>query len=116
VKNQDMLDEYIVEAISSKSLKENLGIIKENNITAVQVQSIADIENDLHWQARNLIVEVTDDQGSLKMQNVFPFLSATPGEIRWPGKSLGADNQAVYCEELGLSAEEFDHLEADGVI
>jgi crotonobetainyl-CoA:carnitine CoA-transferase CaiB-like acyl-CoA transferase len=116
VKNQDALDEYIIEAVSSKSLKENLRIIEENNITAVQVQSIADIEKNLHWQARNLILEVSDDQGSLKMQNVFPYLSATPGEIRWPGKSLGADNLTVYCEELGLSTEEYARLEADGVI
>ena len=38
----------------------------------------------------------------MRMQNV-PFrLSATPGAIRFTGRSLGADTDAILGDELGL--------------
>jgi crotonobetainyl-CoA:carnitine CoA-transferase CaiB-like acyl-CoA transferase len=116
VDNQIELDKYLIDAISSKTLEENLRIIEKNKITAVQVQSIADIEQDPHWMNRNLIVDVSDDQGKLRMQNVFPHFSATPGNIRWPGKALGADNIQVYCRELGISNHHFECLKSEGVV
>ncbi|MFQ5856488.1 MAG: CaiB/BaiF CoA transferase family protein [Anaerolineae bacterium] len=116
VENMKELDKYVVEAICSRTLEENLRIIEETEITAAQVQSIADIERDPHWQERQLTVQVTDEWDTLRMQNVFPHLLSTPGRIRWPGRPLGADNEAVYCDELGLSREELERLQAAGVV
>lgn len=50
------------------------------------------------------------------MQNVAPRMTRTPGSVRHVGKSLGADNDAVYRDELGLSREELEHLVAQRVI
>ena len=49
------------------------------------------------------------------MQNVMFRLSDTPGEVRWAGRALGADNRSVY-KELGLSGTEIDDLAEAGVI
>ena len=50
------------------------------------------------------------------MQNTFPKLSDTPGEVHWPGPTLGAHNDDVYGTLLGKSADERDRLKAAGVI
>jgi crotonobetainyl-CoA:carnitine CoA-transferase CaiB-like acyl-CoA transferase len=51
------------------------------------------------------------------MQNVFPVLSKSPGEIRWPGvERLGAHNEEVYEEYLGLSADDLQKLKEKAII
>jgi len=46
---------------------------------------------------------------------VFPQLSETPGQIRWPGPALGAHTEAVL-EAHGFDAEAREALRRDGVI
>jgi formyl-CoA transferase len=50
------------------------------------------------------------------MQNVLCRLAGTPGGIKWAGRALGADNEAVYGEWLGLDRERLAGLKAQGVI
>ncbi len=50
------------------------------------------------------------------MQNVAPKLSATPGEVKWPGPALGAHNEEIYGGVLGMGKAERDSLAAQGVI
>src|SRR6185503_16041573 len=103
VRHSLQLDEHIAAAIASRTLADNLRIIKENDLTAIAVQTVADIEQDPHWQARRLLVDVPNGAGSVRMHNVVPRLSETPGEIHDAGGALGEDNDVVYGEELGLS-------------
>ena len=110
------LDAEIGAAIAARTLEENLRIIETNALTAVAVQTVADIERDPHWQARHLLVDVPNGDASVRMHNVIPQLSATPGEIRWSGGALGQHNQDVYHTELGLSCEEMQRLKHSGVI
>jgi len=110
------LDEQIVAAIASRSLQENLQIIDRNELTAIAVQTVADIEKDPHWQARNLLVDVPNGAGTIRMHNVVPRMSATPGEVRDAGGALGEDNDAIYGDELGLSGEQREGLRRAGVI
>lgn len=117
IKNSEPLDAEITHAIRSRTLEENLAIIKEHDLTAVPVQTVAEIERDPHWQARQLTLDVTDEAGTVRMHNVFPWLSATPGRIRWGGRAaIGADNASFYGEELGLSHEELQRLHDTGII
>jgi formyl-CoA transferase len=109
------LDEEVARAIATRTLAENVAIIAANQLTAVPVQTIADIESDPHWQARGLTVDVPNGSGGVRMHNVVPRLSETPGEIRWAGGELGQDNHALYGA-LGLSSDEQQRLRASGVI
>jgi crotonobetainyl-CoA:carnitine CoA-transferase CaiB-like acyl-CoA transferase len=64
-----------------------------------------------------MLVEVEDDElGPIRMHNVFPRMSATPGQVRHTGRPLGADNESVYVEELGHSSEELEQWRQSGVI
>ena len=110
------LDDAIAAAIRSRTLDENRRIIDANELTAVAVQTVADIERDPHWQARQLLVDVPNGQGTVRMHNVVPRLSATPGAIGRPGGALGEHNHQVYGQELGLSCDELKRLQADGVV
>ena len=110
------LDEHVASAIASRTLDDNLRIIDEHELTAVAVQTVADIEKDAHWRERQLLVDVPNGPSTVRMHNVIPRLSATPGRICDAGGALGEDNDAVYGDELGLSSEEREHLRRAGVI
>lgn len=116
VRHAAELDEAIEAAIGKYTLAENLDIIKQNKLTAIHVQTIADIERDPHWQARHLTVDVQDGNGTVRMHTVIPRMSGTPGEIRWPGGGFGSDTEEFFVEQFGLSAEEVEALRERGVI
>lgn len=116
VRNSLALDAHIASAIASRTLEENLRVINDNALTAIAVQTVADIEQDEHWRSRKLLVDVPNGAGTVRMHNVVPRMSETPGEIRGAGGVLGADNDAIYGKELGLSCEQQDNLRRAGII
>jgi crotonobetainyl-CoA:carnitine CoA-transferase CaiB-like acyl-CoA transferase len=109
------LDEAIAASIGSRTVAENVAIIDANSLTAIPVQTVEDITRHPHWQSRQLTVDVPGGSSSIRMHNVTPRLSRTPGRIRWSGGVLGRDNADVYGE-LGLGAPDLDRLRAAGVI
>ncbi|MCZ6549406.1 MAG: CoA transferase, partial [Deltaproteobacteria bacterium] len=52
----------------------------------------------------------------LKIPRVLPLLSETPGRTEWLGPPLGAHNEEIFSQQLGLSTEEIATLEQQGVI
>lgn len=116
VRNAVDLDALVSAAIARLPLAEHRQIVAENGLTAAPVQTIADIVADPHWQARGLTVDVDDDAGAVRMHNVVPRLANSPGSIRHPGPTLGADNEAIYRDELGLSSDQLARLGRDGII
>lgn len=115
VTHRDELDGEVARAIASRTLAENVAIIDANQLTAMPVQTIADIEAHPHWRARGLTLDVANGDGGVRMHNVVPRLSESPGAIRWAGGELGQDNHAVYGA-LGISCDEQQRLRASGVI
>ena len=65
---------------------------------------------------RQLIVDVQNGTSNVRMHNVTPRLSATPGDIRWAGGALGQHNTEVYRTEMGLSCDELKGLQEASVI
>jgi crotonobetainyl-CoA:carnitine CoA-transferase CaiB-like acyl-CoA transferase len=110
------LDAAIEAAISKLTLAENLELIDKNKLTAIHVQTIADIERDPHWQARQLTLDVPDSDGYVRMHNVFPRLSDTPGEIRWLGGEFASNTNEFYMQQFGLTEEQVKELHEKGVI
>jgi crotonobetainyl-CoA:carnitine CoA-transferase CaiB-like acyl-CoA transferase len=81
------------------------------------VYDIRRILDDPHYEAREDIVEVEDAElGTVRMQNVIPKMSKTPGRVEFAGLRLGEHNHEIYSERLGLSGEEIDRLREEGVI
>ena len=98
-----------------KKLKEKCD---KAGMPVAQVMSMKDIFEDPHYKARNDIVDVQveEDFGHVKMPNAFPFMTETPGRIKWPGQKLGASNEAIYKGLLGMSDSEIAELKEKKVI
>jgi crotonobetainyl-CoA:carnitine CoA-transferase CaiB-like acyl-CoA transferase len=63
-----------------------------------------------------LFEEVSVGGSKLKIPALAPKLSNTPGRSQWAGPEVGAFNQQVYSEWLGLSDSEITSLKQQGVI
>ena len=90
----------------------------ELEVVALAASSrMADIVADQTYAEREAIVTVDDaDLGPMRMQNVVPKLANHPGAVWRTGPQLGEDNDLVYREHLGLSAERVAALKAAGTI
>jgi len=115
--NQAGLDELIGEWTAKRSLDDLLVLLEAHGVPCGRIFRPADMLADPQFQAREAIVEVPHPVfGQVKMQNVFPKLSATPGKVRWPGPALGEHTDAVLTRTLGLTPAEIATLRAEGVV
>ncbi|MCW0206029.1 CoA transferase [Achromobacter veterisilvae] len=111
------LDEIIAGWFRERDCAAVMALFEEAEVVAGPVLDISDIVRDPHYQARENIVSVPDDDfGQVRMQGVVPRFLDTPGEVRHAGRALGADNREIYQGLLGVSPQEFDALTAQGVI
>jgi formyl-CoA transferase len=116
-KHQGELDAAVAEWTSGWSLAELLALLESYGVPASRVFRAPEMLEDPQYQAREAIVEVAHPAfGTVKMQNVFPKLSANPGRVRWPGPTLGEHTEEVLREVAGCSALEVAELRAKGVI
>ena len=116
VRNVEVLDGLVADAIAGLPQAEHRRVVDEHRLTATPVQTIADIVQDPHWRARGLTVDVGDGDDAVTMHNIVPRLANTPGTIRSAGPALGADNEAIYGQELGLGAKDLERLMRNGII
>lgn len=115
--NEDALDAIVGAWIGARRLDEVEAAFIEAGVPAARVYTVADIFADPHFGARDMLLEVADDDlGSVTVTGIVPKLSATPGGVRWTGRAKGADTRRVLAELAGLSAAEIDRLEADGIV
>src|SRR5690606_37345338 len=110
--NQELLDSIINDWTGSRTVADVANRLEEYSVPCGKIYRAPEMLDDPHFKARNSIVATpTERWPELKMQNVFPVLSESPGEVRWPGvDELGAHNQEVYEEYLGLSADDLEKL------
>ena len=96
VKRTRELDEVITAWTMQHDLGEILTILDKAEVPAGKIYDIADIVNDPHYQAREMIRQFRLSDGQpLKLPGIVPKLSRTPGEIRWVGPQLGAHTAEV---------------------
>jgi formyl-CoA transferase len=117
--HQAELDDRVGKWTQTLTTKEVLAILAkpETAVPSGLIYRAPDMLEDEHFAARNAIVEVPHPSfGTLKMQNVAPKLSETPGGIRAPSPELGQHNDEVYLQLLGLAPERYEQLKARKVI
>jgi crotonobetainyl-CoA:carnitine CoA-transferase CaiB-like acyl-CoA transferase len=116
-RNEDELDAIIAEWTGDKDLRELEKQLVEAEIPAARIYTVADIFEDPHFRARDMLVEMLDAElGPVTLPGIVPKLSQTPGQVRWTGRRIGEDTRAVMAEIVGLSEDEVSRLEAAGVI
>ena len=115
--NQAELDGIISAWTEQFEAAELLALLEQNAVPAGRIYRAPEMLADEHFIARETIVDVEHPKyDKLKMQNVFPRLSATPGRIKWTGPALGQHNEEVYRELLGYDDADLERLEQDGII
>jgi crotonobetainyl-CoA:carnitine CoA-transferase CaiB-like acyl-CoA transferase len=114
---RDYLDNQLREWIASRSAQDALHEMHAHKVVAARVYSAADIVKDPIYAERNDVVTVEDPNlGPVRMQAVIPKLLNHPGHIWRTGPALGEDNDLVYRTYLGLTAERYAQLRANGTI
>ncbi len=99
----ELLDEIVSEWVGERTRDEVIAAFSDAGAAIAPVYDVADLMADPQILARDAITEVDDpDLGPVRMQNLLFRMSATPGAIRFTGRALGADTDAILGDELGL--------------
>ncbi len=116
VANRALVDAAIGAWFAEKTRDEALEKMRAASVTVGPVYTIADAIDDPHFRAREIIVNVTDAElGRVRMHNIVPRLSKTPGVFRRPAPLLGEHTNAILAE-AGFDAEAITQLHREGTI
>jgi succinyl-CoA:(S)-malate CoA-transferase subunit A len=114
---REVVNQLVKDWVVSLPRSEVLARCLAEEVPVGEVNSIADIFNDPHFQARgNLVRWPEGELGEVVVPGVVPTLSATPGRITNLGPTLGNANDEVLGTLLGLAAEEIARLRAQHVV
>jgi crotonobetainyl-CoA:carnitine CoA-transferase CaiB-like acyl-CoA transferase len=113
---RDEVNEIVAKWVASLDHQTVLERCAKSGVPASLIYSIADIFEDAQYHARGNIKMTDSRVGPLAVPDVVPRLSSTPGEIRWLGEGLGAHNDEIFQDLLGLKRGEISKLRIEGVI
>lgn len=114
---QKELDDLIADwtrTIDAGPLEE---LMDKFGIPSGKIYRTPEMLEDAHFRAREAIVKTMHPKfGELRMQNVAPKLSRTPGGIHSPAPDLGQHSDEVYRTLLGFDPGRIADLRARGII
>jgi crotonobetainyl-CoA:carnitine CoA-transferase CaiB-like acyl-CoA transferase len=116
--NRKVINKVIAEWVGARNLKEVLSQCGKLGITIGPISSMKDIEEDIHYKARDSFIEMEDPatEVPLKMPNL-PFrLLGTPGRIRFPGLPQGAANEGILKDLLQYTLDQIQDMIQNKVI
>jgi len=91
-------------------------ILQKAEVPCSRIYTIADIYQDPHYAARDMLVEVPHPSLGHTMQaGIVPKLSASPGAIRRSGPGIGEDTVSVL-QSLGLDDPQIADLVARNIV
>ncbi|MDR3097529.1 MAG: CoA transferase [Paraburkholderia sp.] len=110
------IDAIVSDWMAQYAAAQLVEMLSSHDVTFSSIYSIHDVLHDPHFIEREVTVPVPDATlGDIRMHNVVPRFSATPGAIRHSGPDLGQDNAEVF-RELGLSDEELQALRSACIV
>jgi crotonobetainyl-CoA:carnitine CoA-transferase CaiB-like acyl-CoA transferase len=113
---RDKVNAIVAKWVASLDLETVLARCAKGGVPASLIFSIADIFEDPQYRALGNIQMTDSRSGAIAVPDVVPRLSATPGEIRWLGEALGAQNEEIFRDLLGLKDNDLSQLRDEGVI
>lgn len=120
LENIDALEVELTAALAPRTTAEWFAIIQPANVCAIgKVNSVADLFDDPHVAARNMLVDLPlpyGKPGRLTLPNSPLHLSGTPTVVGAPMPAHGGDTDAVLERWLGMTAAEAAALRQLGAI
>ncbi len=113
---RDEVNKIVAQWVASLDCETVLARCAKGGVPASLIFSIADIFEDPQYRARGNIKMTDSRAGEIAVPGVVPRLSATPGEIRWLGEGVGAQNEDIFKGLLGLKDDELARMREQGVI
>ncbi|OGN99729.1 MAG: hypothetical protein A2Y58_02130 [Chloroflexi bacterium RBG_13_51_52] len=111
------IDDVITAWTKTKNTKEIQDILKKADVPCTKLPSFDEVCSDPQLLSRNMIIEVEQPvSGKVKTPGSLFKLSKTPGKIDYPAPFLGENNQEIFSEMLGLSEQEINKIDDEGVI
>src|SRR5438270_1440174 len=115
--NGDLINGIVEEWTSGLSASEIEDRCVEHDVPVATAYTAADIAADPHMDARGDLVTVDDPvAGPLKQQAPYPRLDGSPAPIPSGAPELGADNEEVWVDVVGLSTADIADFRKAGVI
>jgi len=116
VEHRTVLDNLVEERLADRTTDEWLDRLLENNVPASPVNSVSDIVNDPHVEARDLLQTVEHpEKGEFTLIDNPVNFSTLEADIRSPPPDLG-EHTAAILSELGYTAAEIETLQDRGII
>ena len=113
----DEVDGLVGDWVAERTLDEVMRVFLDAEVAAAPVYDAEQLLADEHLVARGTFVPIDDpDFGTVRVQAPLARMSETPGRIAHLGRSLGADNEAVYGDLLGVAPDRLAALRAAEVI
>jgi crotonobetainyl-CoA:carnitine CoA-transferase CaiB-like acyl-CoA transferase len=115
--NRAAIEGQVRDWFGARTASEAASILTAHDVSFSPIYDIRDICEDEHFKAREAVISVEDSHfGSVRMQNVVPRFSRTPGRVWRTGPALGEHNDEIYGEFLRMTREEIEALKKARVI
>ena len=115
-KHADEIDGAVAAWVGARDMSAVVAEFEKAEAAVAPIYDVSDVMQDPQYRALHTIVDVPDPElGSVKMQNVIFRMTGTPGAIRWAGRPIGANTDAVLSE-IGFSADRVAELHRTGIV
>jgi CoA:oxalate CoA-transferase len=117
VTHMDEVDDLVAAWTRGFTKEALFKLLLDHRIPCAPVRDLGEVMNDPHLHVRQALKRVEHPAlgATVLPTGAMRFGEGDPPELV-PSKALGADNEAIYCDWLGLSRDEFSQLQIEGVI
>jgi CoA:oxalate CoA-transferase len=113
----DEIDELVGAWTAVRTKAELVETLRAHRVPCAPVRDLAEVTTDPHLHARGMLREIDHPEiGRITVPHSPLRFDGESGADLRPSPALGQDNEAVYCDWLGLSHEELEELEREEVV
>jgi len=115
-----VIDEMVAEWLRDRTTADAVAVLQRHQVPAGPVQTLPELITHPHLQARQMVVDLEHPSaGPLRGVKGFGMpirFVEHPVQFDQPAPLLGAHNEEIYGEALGVDAAALAELQAKGVI